>query len=75
MIPGQNVLMEHLNNFSIISGIQNFAALIKSKDIFLLVQQLNSVKFAVTVILFVALDTEMKSSCPKKSSLPYRVRK
>ena len=48
--------MEHLNNFNIISGIQNFTALLKSKDILLPVQHLKAVKFAAAVILCVALD-------------------
>ena len=57
--------MEHLNNFNIIVGIQNFTAIIKSKEILLPVQQIKSVKCVVTVILCVALDIEMKIICPK----------
>ena len=53
--------MEHLNNFNIIAGIQNFTALIKSKEHFLLVQHLKAVKCAVAFILCVALDIEMQS--------------
>ena len=48
--------MEHLNNFNIIAGIQNLTALLKSKDILLPVQHLKAVKYAVTVIICVALD-------------------
>ena len=55
----KEVFMDHLNNFNIIAGIQNFTALLKSKDIFLLIQNLKDVKYALTVILCVDLDIEM----------------
>ena len=51
--------MEYLNNFNIISGIQKFTALLKSKDIWLPVQHLTAVKCAVKVILCVDFDIEM----------------
>ena len=51
--------MEYLNNFNIITSIQNFAVL----------QQIKAVKCAITVIFCVELDIEMKSSCPKEPSL------
>ena len=57
--------MENLNNFNIIAGIQNFTALLKSKDILLPIEHLKAVKFVVAVILCVALDKEMKVSVPK----------
>ena len=40
----KKVFMEHLNNFNIISGIQNFALLLKSKDILFPVHHLKYVK-------------------------------
>ena len=52
----KEVFMEHLNNFKIIAGIQNFTALLKSKYILLQVQQLKALKCAVTVIICVSLD-------------------
>ena len=61
----KEALMDHLNNFNILSDIQNSAELLKSKDFLLLVQHLKAIKCAVTVIFFVALDIEMQSSCPK----------
>ena len=57
--------MEFLNNFNIISGMQNFTALHKSKVILLPVHCLKAVRCVATVILCVALDIETKSSCPK----------
>ena len=67
--------MGHLNKFNILSGIQNFEELPKSKDILLLVQHLKAIKYLATVILCVAFDIEMKSSCPKESSLSDHVQK
>ena len=67
--------MEHLNNFNILADIQKFTALLKSKDLFLPVQHLKDVKCAVTVILCVTLETEMKSFWPNESSLLDRVQK
>ena len=57
--------MEHLNNFNIFSGIQNFTALLKSEEMLLPVQRLKAFNFVVTVILCLALDIEMQSSCTK----------
>ena len=51
----KEVFMEHLNNFNTISGIQNFTALLKSKDIFLPVQNLKDVKCVVTLIFLCPL--------------------
>ena len=48
--------VEHLNNFNIIAGIQNFTVLLKSKDICFPVQKLTDVKYAVTFIIYVAPD-------------------
>ena len=48
--------MGHLNKFNILSGIQNFEELPKSKDILLLVQHLKAIKYLATVILCVAFD-------------------
>ena len=67
--------MEILNNFKIISGIQNFAALLKSKDFLIPVQILKSVKCEFEVNICVALDIEMQSSCPKESSLIDHIKK
>ena len=55
--------MEHFNNFNILSGIKILTAILKIQDILLPVQHLNAIKFAVTVIFCVALDT--KSSYPE----------
>ena len=57
--------MEHLNNFNILAGIQNFTALLKSKDMLLPLQHLKAVKCAVTVIFCVELDIEIQSIRPK----------
>ena len=54
--------MGDLNNFIIIDGIQNFTAIIKSKETMLPLQHLKDVKRAVAVILCVDLDIEMQSS-------------
>ena len=59
--------MGDLNNFIIIDGIQNFTAIIKSKETMLPLQHLKDVKRAVAVILCVDLDIEMQSSYPKES--------
>ena len=67
--------MENLNNFNIIYGIQNFTALLKSKDILLQVQHLKAVKYAVAVIVYVTLDIEMQSSCSKEPPLLDHVQK
>ena len=68
-------LMEHLNNFNIIAGIQNFTALLKSKQILLPKQHCKDVKYAVTGIIFVDLDKEIQSSFPKELSLLDHVQK
>ena len=67
--------MEDLNNFNIISGIQNYTTLLKSKDIFLPLNHLKPVRCAFTVILCVALDIEMKSSRTKQSYLLDHIKK
>ena len=67
--------MKKLYNFNIISGIQNFIALLKSKEMFLPVQHLRAVKCAVAVILCVALDTETQIICPKEPYLLDHVQK
>ena len=55
--------MERLNN------LNNFTALLKNKDILLPVQHLKAVKCAVTLIIYVDLDIDIKSGYPKESSL------
>ena len=75
MITSQKNFMEHLNTFNIISGIQNFTALLKSKDILIPVKHLEYVKCAATVILCVVLDIKMKISCTKEYSLLAHVKK
>ena len=75
MIPGKKQVMEHLNNFNIIDGIQNSTALLKSKDILLLVQHLKAVKCVTTVIICVDPDIEMQSICPIESSLLDHIQK
>ena len=61
--------MGHLNNFNILAGIQNFTALLESKDILLIVQNLKAVNYVVTEIYCVALDIEMKIICSQYSFL------
>ena len=56
--------MEHLNNFNIIAGIQNFTEILKSKDIFLPIQHLNTVKCAVTLICVCPLIYKHKEAVP-----------
>ena len=65
LLQVKGFFVEHLNNFNIIVDIKNFTELLKSKDIFLLVQNLKAVKCAVIVIICVALDIEIQSICPK----------
>ena len=65
----KEVLMEHLNNSNIIACIQNSTEILKSKDILLLVQHLNSVKGLVTIIIGAAVDIEMQSIYYKESFL------
>ena len=67
--------MEHMNNFNIIARIQNFTSILKSKDILLPLQHLKAVKCVVTVIFCAALDIEMQSIRPKKTSLLDHVQK
>ena len=69
MISSKRIFMEHLNKFNIISGIQNFTALLKSKDILLQLQYLKDVKCVVAVIFCVVLDIEIQIICPRESFL------
>ena len=61
----KEVFMEHLNNFNIISVIQNFIALLKIKDLLIPLQHHKAVKWSVTVILCGTLDIEIQSGCLK----------
>ena len=67
--------MEHLNNFNIIDGIQNFTELLKNEDILLLVQYLKAVKCAAKVIICIYLYIEVQSICTKESPLLDHVQK
>ena len=71
----KEVPMKYLNKFNIVAGIQNFTALLKSKDTLLPVHQLNAIKCAVAVILCVDFDIYMQHSCPKESSFLDNVQK
>ena len=69
IILSQIIFMDHLNNFKIIAGIQNFTALLKIKYILLPVKHLKGVKCAVKVILCVTLYIDMQIRFPKEPSL------
>ena len=67
--------MEHLDNFKILSGIQNSTVLLIIKYILIPVQHLKAVKCMVAFILYVSLDIEMQIICPGEYFLLYHVQK
>ena len=71
----KEIFMEHLNNFNIISGIKSFTSLLTVEDILLLVQHLISIKYAITVIIYMYLGIETQIRNTKESSLLYHVHK